>query len=313
MSDRSASFLDELRNPEYTGENRCIPCTIANGLIAISLAILAYVGAVEFDAGPAIAFAVAVLVICALLIYLRGYLIPGTPEITERHLPEPVLRWFDTHPVVERTATEFVDGEDGDAEGFDEEAFAEAVEEIANRHERAVNPEAFLEEAGVIEPDGDDYRLVDAFADAAHEQMVAYRENSVEVGTIAALFDADPGEVEVLDRDYPAYRVGVRVRKWPAAGARIADVATYETLAEYAEEWAEVPVEQRMDMLAWLRGLLPCCPVCGGETRFSDDVIESCCGRFNVTTIACVDCGERLREFDPSKVGNREELKGITP
>ncbi|MFB6227469.1 MAG: hypothetical protein ABEH88_02610 [Halobacteriales archaeon] len=313
MSDRSASFLDGLRRPEYTGENRCVPCTIVNTLIAVLGSAVVSLGAPALGVAStaALALGFAVLVSSSLLIYLRGYLVPGTPELTKQYLPRQVLAVFGKDPVADRTGTETADGEHTAA--FDEEAFAEAVEEITERHERAVDPETFLEEVGVIAHDGDDYRLVGRFADAVKDRMVTYREESVGIDLIATLFDTTAEEVEELDREYPAYRIGVRVRKWPSEGAWIADVATHEALVETTDRWPDLPLEQRVDMLAWLRGLHPACPMCDGEIRFSDDVIESCCGRFEVTTIACADCGERLREFDPRKVGNREDLKGITP
>jgi hypothetical protein len=313
MSDRSASFLDGFRKPEYTGENRCVPCTVVNALlaaagsVAVSLGVSAYAGV---GAPLVLASGLAVLVPSALLIYLRGYLVPGTPELTKRYLPRRALALFGKDPVAERTGST-----DGEHPGeFDEEAFTEAVEEITERHEQSVDPETFLEEAGVIDPDGDgDYRLTDDTADAVQDRMATYREESIATEAVATLFDTTAEDIEELDRGYPAYRIGVRIRKWPSEGAWIADVATHEVLAETTDGWADLPTEQRVDTLAWLRGLHPACPMCGGETRFSDDVIESCCGRFEVTTIACMDCSERLREFDPAKVGNREDLKGITP
>lgn len=32
------------------------------------------------------------------VISLRGYLVPGTPELTKQYLPECVLRWFEHEP-----------------------------------------------------------------------------------------------------------------------------------------------------------------------------------------------------------------------
>lgn len=312
MSNPPTSFPEGLRNPEYIGENRCVPCTIINIVIAAAMSVLAGLAVSAVGAGDSIAFVLGtvVLVVSALLIYLRGYLVPGTPELTKRYLPRRVLALFGKDPVAAHTETS--DGEH--VVEFDEEGFKEAVEEITKRHEQAVDPETFLEEVGAIEPDGnDDYRLVGTFADTVQDQMATYREESIGTAVIATLFDTTPEEVDELDREYPAYRIGVRIRKWPSEGAWIADVATHEALAETTDRWPDLPLEQRIDILAWLRGLHPACPMCDGEIRFSDDIIESCCGRFEVTTIACVDCGERLREFDPQKVGNREDLKGITP
>lgn len=334
MSDRSASFLGGLKNPEYTGENRCIPCTVVNALIAVAVSGLAALAVPPL--GPV------VLAVSALLIYFRGYLVPGTPELTKRYLPARVLRAFGKNPVAERRATEFVDGEgDGDSDGVaigsgddgesepstDDgnaepstnngnagEPTFETVKKVRRRREQSVDPVSFLREADVLVPgDGDDHQLTAAFADRAQERTVAYRDREVETAVIRDLFGADPDDIAERDREYPAYEIGVRIRKWPSEGALIADAATHEILREYAEGWGEVPPEQRADILEWLRGFRDTCPVCDGEIAFSDDVIESCCGRFEVTTIACTDCGERLREFDPTKIGNREDLKGITP
>ncbi len=325
MSDRSASFLGGLKNPEYTGENRCVPCTVVNALIALAVSGLAALALPPLG--------LAVLAVSALLIYFRGYLVPGTPELTKRYLPPRVLATFGKNPVAERRATEFVDreetgvadgvatgaGDDGDSEASDddgdsEEPAFETVKKVQRRREQSVDPVSFLREADVLAPgDGDDHQLTAEFADRAHERTVAYRDREVETAVIRDIFGADPDDIAERDREYPAYEIGVRIRKWPSEGALIADAATHEVLGEYAEGWSEVPPEQRADVLEWLRGLRDACPVCDGEITFSDDVIESCCGRFEVTTIACTDCGERLREFDPVKVGNREDLKGITP
>lgn len=342
MSDRSASFLGGLKNPEYTGENRCVPCTVVNALIAVAVSGLAALALPPLG--------LVVLAVSALLIYFRGYLVPGTPELTKRYLPARVLTAFGKNPVAERRATEFVDGEgDGDSDGVaagagdagesgasgdagesgasddagdseasddadSEEPTFETVKKIQRRREQSVDPVSFLREADVLAPgDDDDPQLTAAFADRARERTVAYRDGEVETAVIRDIFGADPDDVAERDREYPAYEIGVRIRKWPSEGALIADAATHEVLGEYAEGWSEVPPEQRADVLEWLRGLRDACPVCDGEITFSDDVIESCCGQFEVTTIACTDCGERLREFDPVKVGNREDLKGITP
>lgn len=89
MTDRR-SPLDRLRHPEYTGENRCIPCTLVNAGIALVAAGI--VGWFNPIVGAAI------LATAAIVIYFRGYLVPGTPTLTERYLPEAVHARFDHHP-----------------------------------------------------------------------------------------------------------------------------------------------------------------------------------------------------------------------
>jgi hypothetical protein len=38
---------------------------------------------------------IAIAGLSATIIYLRGYLVPGTPTLTKRYFPDQVLRWFD--------------------------------------------------------------------------------------------------------------------------------------------------------------------------------------------------------------------------
>lgn len=79
-----------LHQPEYTGENRCIPCTSVN----IALAAVVSVAISTFS----IPVGIAVAGLSATIIYFRGYLVPGTPTLTKRYFPDRVLRWFDKTP-----------------------------------------------------------------------------------------------------------------------------------------------------------------------------------------------------------------------
>lgn len=352
MSRTDPSLLDRLRQPAYTGENRCTPCTALN--VAIAVVVSALVGRRRRALG------LLVLGVSLAAIYLRGYLVPGTPQLTARYLPEDVRRSIGKDPVAERLEDEYVDevdlagydattvdddhtngggtasengaadaevatdvagvdasdaaGADGDEDDGAEEMEFRTLEKMRRAEENEVDPEAYLQDAGVIEPaDGEfEFRFTDAFRAETRERLPADVED-LGPDRIAPLFRIEPDELEIKDRDYPAYRVGVRVRKWPSAAAQALDVATFEAIDARADDWDDVPIQQRMDMLEWLRGFHDDCPVCGGDVVFSDDVIESCCGQFNVTTLSCADCDVHLREFDPSKVGNRDDLKGITP
>lgn len=84
------TVIKTLRQPEYTGENRCKPCTLLNLTIAV---ILSSVIARKSKLGGALAIGVSIA-----HIYLRGYLVPGTPTVTKRYLPPAVLRWFGKKP-----------------------------------------------------------------------------------------------------------------------------------------------------------------------------------------------------------------------
>lgn len=88
-------------NPEYTGENRCMPCAIVNIGFSIVLSSLIALFSPLFGIGT--------LLFCAATIYFRGYLVPGTPMLTKRYLPDRVLRYFDKHPA-STTADNDLDG-----------------------------------------------------------------------------------------------------------------------------------------------------------------------------------------------------------
>ncbi|HET7324840.1 MAG TPA: hypothetical protein VFJ06_10950, partial [Halococcus sp.] len=99
-----ADAVDRFRRPEYTGANRCTPCTVVNLLIAVVVT-----GAVALLV-PEVA--ILAFIIFVGTIYLRGYLVPGTPSLTKQYLPARVLRLFGKQPIensfdgVSNTATE---------------------------------------------------------------------------------------------------------------------------------------------------------------------------------------------------------------
>ena len=106
-------MLDSLRSrlsrPEYTGENRCWPCTVVNAVVVLAVSVL--VGVVALPLGAL------VLGVGAVLILLRGYVVPYTPTFAPKlvaalPLPDGVFGKEETDiPETESlTATE-LDGE----------------------------------------------------------------------------------------------------------------------------------------------------------------------------------------------------------
>lgn len=283
------SQLDRLRNSAHTGENRCVPCTVVNVAIAAVASALLWFVTVEL---AAVAFVASLATI-----YLRGYLVPGTPALTKRYLPDRIRAVFDDHHV------------------DDDEPTFETLKQLERARKSAVNPSEFLQNVGALEPtaDGTDLQITDEFADAVHRHAESGTDESVRTSALAAIFDVDPAEVTFLDRDYPAIELDIRIRKWPSAAALTADVAAHAALAERTDRWAEVPVLQRREILRSLRGFHDECVDCGGPVRFSEDVVDSCCGQHEVTTVACADCGQRFLEFDQARVGAEEEITGMTP
>jgi len=264
------SVVERVRRPEYTGPNRCVPCTVVNVVIAAVVSTL--VGVVVPLAG------VAVFVASLVSIYLRGYLVPGTPTLTKRYLPESIRARFDDH------------------EADDEEW--ETIEKIEQHRENAVEPEQFLVDEGVVARDGGSDRFTEDFAALRGEHVDANRDSLREPATLATLFDAAPDSVAATDRDYPAIEIDNRIRKWPSEAALLADVATDAAMAAWTDRWADVPVEQRGTIREELRTLEDDCPACGGQITTTADTVESCCGLHEVIAAECGSCGDRLRELD---------------
>ena len=73
--------LDRVRQPAYTGGNRCWPCT------ALNLAIVAVLAGALLPVDRLLALLV--VVAGTLAVYVRGYLLPGTPRFAPR-LVEPL-------------------------------------------------------------------------------------------------------------------------------------------------------------------------------------------------------------------------------
>ncbi|GAA0680731.1 hypothetical protein ACFQDG_08050 [Natronoarchaeum mannanilyticum] len=299
MAGNDASVIERLRKPEYTGENRCTPCTIVNvGIAAVASALAWVVAARAIGEAAAGGLGVGLFAACLGIIYLWGYLIPGTPTLTKRYLPNRVLALFDKHPL---------DDQHSEEEPFD------AVERKEAERRNAVDPEQFLLGANVVAPceREDDLCLSDEFADRLEDHTERFRSSEPDAETFADLFDADPESVAVEDRDHPAVEIRNRVRKWPSDGALIADVAADRALRDQSDDWTAVPLEQRLKILESLRSFRQTCPLCSGGVELGTDTVESCCRSYEVATASCLDCGETLLEFDPSAIDAAAEKEAV--
>lgn len=344
MRDRASELIDALRRPEYVGENRCLPCTVVN--VAIAVAGSALIGARSRRRRGGL-LALGALAGSLAAIYLRGYLVPGTPWLTKRYLPERALAAFDKEPAREGTRyggwetdegvetvgstdegagsgdeddprsesegdgveTDGTDGDDGDDQEW------ETVEKIEYRRENEVDPEEFLLSIDAVEPtaDGTDLRLTEDFAASVEEGLERYREEPRDPDALADLFGTDREEVTVKDREYPAVSIGRRIRKWPSEGALVADLATADALEVRTDRWRAVPLEQRVEILEAMRAFHEQCPYCKGPISMSSDTVESCCRSYEVVMLGCEDCEAPLLEFDPDVVEGGAAGTGVQP
>ncbi|WP_281193884.1 hypothetical protein [Halorubrum sp. F4] len=301
--------LDTLRRPEHTGENRCWPCTVVNLVIVVVVAALA--GVAFAPLGPL------VLLAGGSLVYLRGYVVPGTPRFAPR-LVEPLP--FDIGPekpdrvesgsIADGVSRETTDDDelvretaaDGSGERVDEagEYVDPGSDYLDAGSDDAADPEALLAallEAGVLVEAGEDLRLADDYREAFEERMADLRdlpESALADRAAAAAGDDLDGEVHGerirIAGDHPV---------WLSRPVAIAETAAAETLAAF-----DVPSGIGAAAARPLRTFVRTCPVCGGDV--AETVRRNCCGGPggvqrdpDLPVLACEECSALVFEFDP--------------
>jgi len=284
--------LEGLRRPEYTGENRCIPCTVVNTVIALVLAaaVAAVVGPL---AGTGIAVGAAVggvvLLVSLAAIYLRGYLVPYTPQLTKRYLPDGVLALFDK---AEPGATGVA---------------AEAADETADKTADEADAPAEVDVEGILlsvdalreRPDGD-LEVTPEFEAEWFEEVQAVEEADAGRERLAEILDVDPEDlvIEEFDRAFIASIEGVHAGRWESRAAVLADVAAARVFAERYDGWEDAHAAERSQLLSGLRLFLEECPECGSPVSFGQEVVQSCCRSAEVVAVTCEGCESRLFEMD---------------
>jgi len=270
--------LTRFQDPRYTGENRCVPCTVVNSIAAVMLAVGLTGGAI-LAGRPELApfLTVAVLALSAAAIYFRGYLVPGTPTLTKRYLPTRVLSAFGKEPAASGVASA---PEEPEVEDFDVESRLLGV--------------------GAVEEcrDGADLCLTDRFDAEWNEAIESARAADQGRSRLLDLLGTSEGEVEIEDHDQ-AFRVrhdGRYVGTWESRPAFLADVAAAELMDEQLAEWDRLTLGQRGRLLNGLRLFLRSCPDCGGDLSLGVETVESCCTSHEVAALTCEDCDARLLE-----------------
>jgi len=268
--------LGRLRRPEYTGENRCQPCTLLNIAIASILAVLVAVWA-PFEPLVSDVIGAGFLLVSYLAIGLRGYLVPGTPWFTRTHFPPWLLDYFDHR-------------------------------EPASPGRPTVEPATVLEAAGAVTEceTHDDLCLTDDFRGAWQRQMAALEALHASRSELADMFDLDAKAIQLEDHGQAFVAIATdserpgrqRLGQWESAGAFTADMAGARVLAERFNGWAEIPTIDRGRVLHGLRVFLDRCPTCGGAVRFGEETVRSCCRSADVAAVTCEDCGARLFEAE---------------
>jgi hypothetical protein len=268
-------LLDRLRRPNYTGENRCVPCTGVNVAIAVLLTVVTVI-VVSTDAhyaGIAALVGSVVFVLSIGSIYLRGYLVPGTPWLTKTYFPDWLLRAFDKD--VTAPAAPLADD---------------------------LDLETVLQRAGAVTEceHEDDLCLTDAFQRAWREEIDRLRQTETSQADLATVLDVDPDRLRIEERGdaFLARIDGNRAGQWESQAAFIADVAGARVLDRRYDGWAALDVEFRSAICNGLRIFLERCPACDGPVATEQEVVESCCRSTEVVAMSCGTCGARLLEVE---------------
>lgn len=245
-----------LRNPRYTGESRCWPCTVLNlGLVVlvsggVALAGNVIVASVVLAAGTA-------------AITLRGYALPGTPQLTGR-LPDPILKLFGKEPA-------------------------------------SVSPNAnsvrSVQDVGLIKPEDDTISLVESVRkeyERRTQDLVSDREHlkAAVIETFNEIVEVSVNRSLGGDENWFAKDSdGNLIMKWEARPVVAMDVVGETLLAERVSNWSEYELNHRSRARALLRRGNRTCPACGSDFESDSKSEVVCCGgRSLVGTLRCPAC-----------------------
>jgi hypothetical protein len=269
MSTKSRGFVERLRQPEYTGENRCIPCTAVNVVIAtVGSGVASFL---LTPVGGAVVFALSLVAI-----YLRGYLVPGTPTLTKRYFPDWLLAKFD-----------------------------KLEDEPSQGNEKEREPEQVLDDAGAVEPceEIDDLCLTGSFRRTWYDNMGSINAEGTEKSDLSEVLDVEENKLSFDEHDEAlvAQYEGGRLGQWESRAALVADLAAAKVLEESYDEWNELTVTNQSRVLSGLRIFLKSCPDCGGDIAMDQETVESCCRTMDVVAVECDECDSRLLEVEHSQ------------
>ena len=270
MSPKQLNLVARYQQPEYTGENRCIPCTIVN--VVIATVVSGFLALVSLVAG------VSLFLASLLVIYLRGYLVPGTPTLTQRYLPASVLARFEKGP--------------------DTDAYSPDVGGRDTRSDESFDIERELVAAGIVEPcESDGLCLTDAFEREWWNRIEQFYDRGAAVERLGAVLNVDAEGLAFDDSDgrFDVRFEDARIGGWASEAAFLADLAVEPTLDDWLPEWSALESQTRTQLLAGMRVFLDECPRCKAALDPVEDTINTCCSN-NMTTVSidCHECGDRV-------------------
>ncbi|MBX0323256.1 hypothetical protein EGH21_09460 [Halomicroarcula sp. F13] len=260
--------LDSLREPDHTGSNRCWPCTLVNACLVVLFVLWLRVRNRRLAS-----LAVATVGVAA--IYLRGYVVPYTPQFAPRLVAASPLPNELFH----------------DADVRDPESERESLAETDLDGETVLSE---LAAAGVVEADGEMLLLTEDVDDAWHEEMA-----HLSTLSLSALADETRRTLDTVS-ETDTFTDGA---EWVVIDGElvgrpvvVAELAAYRVLDEYVDDESV-----RLAGAASFRMFLDECPVC--ETPLAESSEVSCCGGYTKPNqspddiLVCPACEQRLFTF----------------
>jgi hypothetical protein len=259
------SLTKRLHQPEYIGENRCLPCTAVNLVLTAVVSVFAAIVSPILGAG--------VFGLSLVIIYVRGYLVPGTPTLTKRYFPKRILRWFDKDITTPMT------------------------DEIGE-----IDPEWVLLATNAVTPcrNGADLCLTPAFREAWHERRRTLDTHDLNEEHLSTALDSQSDDItfDEYGDAFVAHIDDTVIGQWSSQAAVVADVAAATELTERFPDWATLAPAQIARVLMSLRIFVERCPECNGPVHVEQEVAESCCRSYDVIVSVCQDCDARLVEIE---------------
>jgi hypothetical protein len=233
------------------------------------------------------------------LIYLRGYLVPGTPKLTKRYLPPEVLRWFGKEPQLETRSGLGRQSESGyEVNKFSSET--PSADHQENTEDTDIHD--YLLSEDILEPceNKDDLCLVAEFRTKWDDEITKLvDENSKAAEAVSALGierDVEEFEIEQYGDAWTLVADSKTIGQWPSQEALLADVGASRALNAWSTQWSGLSPEERGQILNGLRLFLEHCPIGSGSVSMDQETVESCCSSHEVITISCDETGARLFE-----------------
>lgn len=268
-------MLAQLKQSEYTGQNRCWPCTLLNAGISLVIGIFSWVILLITNPLPSLhagAVGLGLIIGCLLVIYFRGYLIPGTPTFTQRYLPTAVLEKFG------KTTEIGTEGLDAD-----------------------INPETILLQNSIISScaaeddlciDPEFRRQWNTTIEDIHNQGAESKQLIEDFG-----ISVDEWRVEKQNDVRVLWADSTLIGKWPSEAALLADAAAASILSLEYPFWGELSHAEKRELLYALRLFIEDCPTDDSGVEFGKkQVNSSCCGSTEVLAVTCSGTNEQLFE-----------------